>query len=164
MDARIRKLEHALTAQTARADDCEGLVAAIQRAHPRQRCADAECELCGVLACPSREPLHFHHDGCPACNALGEISTVQAAERFGRRRRLAGDDHKRSALGGAVYELESRRRQTSGASFLGKQPRLMRYAQAARSGPKSSAGHHPPAPVPLASEHAAPPHKKETPR
>lgn len=29
-------------------------------------CQEAECMICGVLACPSYEPLHFHGDGCPA--------------------------------------------------------------------------------------------------
>jgi hypothetical protein len=28
---------------------------------------DGECWPCGEKACPFREPLHFHHDGCPAC-------------------------------------------------------------------------------------------------
>lgn len=27
-----------------------------------------ECLYCGILACPHKEPLHFHHDGCPACD------------------------------------------------------------------------------------------------
>jgi hypothetical protein len=26
-----------------------------------------ECTLCGVLDCKHGEPLHYHHDGCPAC-------------------------------------------------------------------------------------------------
>lgn len=30
-------------------------------------CEDAECLTCGIIICPHREPLHFHHDGCPAC-------------------------------------------------------------------------------------------------
>ena len=30
-------------------------------------CDDAECIYCGILICPYSEPLHFHHDGCPAC-------------------------------------------------------------------------------------------------
>lgn len=33
-----------------------------------QRCDDWECLTCGVLFCPYSEPLHFHHDGCPACD------------------------------------------------------------------------------------------------
>ncbi|ALD61848.1 hypothetical protein ml_46 [Mollivirus sibericum] len=30
-------------------------------------CPDAECMECALLVCPSEEPLHFHHDGCPSC-------------------------------------------------------------------------------------------------
>lgn len=30
-------------------------------------CPDGECYECGEIICPYREPLHFHHDGCPAC-------------------------------------------------------------------------------------------------
>ena len=30
-------------------------------------CPDAECHECGRIICPYHEPLHFHHDGCPAC-------------------------------------------------------------------------------------------------
>ncbi len=41
---------------------------ALRDAHPRECCADAECMVCGVLECPECEPLHFHHDGCPACS------------------------------------------------------------------------------------------------
>lgn len=28
---------------------------------------DGECSECGEICCPHGEPLHFHHDGCPAC-------------------------------------------------------------------------------------------------
>lgn len=31
-------------------------------------CPDAECEECGKAVCHHGEPLHFHHDGCPACD------------------------------------------------------------------------------------------------
>lgn len=31
-------------------------------------CEDAECLTCGERCCPWSEPLHFHHDGCPACH------------------------------------------------------------------------------------------------
>lgn len=31
-------------------------------------CPDHECYLCGFQECPHKEPLHFHHDGCPACS------------------------------------------------------------------------------------------------
>lgn len=30
-------------------------------------CPDYECHTCGEIICPYGEPLHFHHDGCPAC-------------------------------------------------------------------------------------------------
>lgn len=30
-------------------------------------CEDGECEICASIVCPYGEPLHFHHDGCPAC-------------------------------------------------------------------------------------------------
>ncbi len=26
-----------------------------------------ECVICGQRDCPHGEPLHYHHDGCPAC-------------------------------------------------------------------------------------------------
>jgi hypothetical protein len=28
---------------------------------------DGECCACGARDCPHGEPLHYHHDGCPAC-------------------------------------------------------------------------------------------------
>lgn len=31
------------------------------------QCPDDECHVCGGIVCPYCEPLHFHHDGCPAC-------------------------------------------------------------------------------------------------
>lgn len=31
-------------------------------------CNDAECEECSKLICPFKDPLHFHHDGCPSCH------------------------------------------------------------------------------------------------
>lgn len=30
-------------------------------------CPDMECSSCAIRECPHGEPLHFHHDGCPAC-------------------------------------------------------------------------------------------------
>jgi hypothetical protein len=39
----------------------------LNQAHPRECCADPECVVCGMIACPDHEPMHFHHDGCPAC-------------------------------------------------------------------------------------------------
>ena len=28
---------------------------------------NGECMTCSTIVCPHKEPLHFHHDGCPAC-------------------------------------------------------------------------------------------------
>jgi len=33
---------------------------------PTADCPDLECLVCGVRDCPHGEPLHYHHDGCPA--------------------------------------------------------------------------------------------------
>lgn len=33
-------------------------------------CPNDECLVCGVRDCPDDEPLHYHHDGCPACDVL----------------------------------------------------------------------------------------------
>jgi len=30
-------------------------------------CPVDECSVCGERDCPHGEPLHYHHDGCPAC-------------------------------------------------------------------------------------------------
>lgn len=34
---------------------------------PPEDCPANECCICAVIYCPHGEPLHFHHDGCPAC-------------------------------------------------------------------------------------------------
>lgn len=26
-----------------------------------------ECSVCSTIVCPSGDPYHFHHDGCPSC-------------------------------------------------------------------------------------------------
>jgi hypothetical protein len=33
----------------------------------REPCDGDECINCGERDCPHKEPLHYHHDGCPAC-------------------------------------------------------------------------------------------------
>lgn len=33
-----------------------------------ENCEDMECMICATAICPHGEPLHFHHDGCPACS------------------------------------------------------------------------------------------------
>lgn len=41
------------------------------------KCKDAECIVCGSIVCPHAEPLHFHHDGCPACS-LDDLNSPRA--------------------------------------------------------------------------------------
>lgn len=33
-----------------------------------ETCGYSECIICGARDCPHGEPLHYHHDGCPACS------------------------------------------------------------------------------------------------
>ena len=35
-----------------------------------EECDDPECSQCAAIACRHHHPLHFHHDGCPACEGL----------------------------------------------------------------------------------------------
>lgn len=39
----------------------------LKKLHDVERCPESECLICGIILCPHREPLHCHHDGCPAC-------------------------------------------------------------------------------------------------
>ena len=53
-------------------DKMDTLDAEIRRLHAvidklLAHCGDPECYECGEAVCPHGEPLHFHHDGCPAC-------------------------------------------------------------------------------------------------
>lgn len=40
---------------------------------------DGECMTCSNIVCPFGEPLHFHHDGCPACWLSRQASSVPNA-------------------------------------------------------------------------------------
>lgn len=42
---------------------------------PFAECSDPECAVCSVLICKHRDPLHFHHDGCPTCSQKPEAMT-----------------------------------------------------------------------------------------
>ncbi len=46
---------------------------------PPENCPVGECMICAVTWCPNQEPLHFHHDGCPACY-LAEKKKIQAKD------------------------------------------------------------------------------------
>jgi hypothetical protein len=32
-----------------------------------KNCKVDECPVCAMIDCPHGEPMHYHHDGCPAC-------------------------------------------------------------------------------------------------
>lgn len=34
------------------------------------QCNREECEECSKVMCPSHDPLHYHHDGCPTCDYM----------------------------------------------------------------------------------------------
>lgn len=56
-------------------------------------CEDPECMDCGRAVCPHAEPLHFHHDGCPACyfEELAAESKPVDPELIARARELTKD-------------------------------------------------------------------------
>ena len=52
----------------------------LRMVHNLERCGDPECLICGILECPHHEPLHFHHDGCPACTGDKPCESCGAVE------------------------------------------------------------------------------------
>jgi hypothetical protein len=38
------------------------------------RCDREYCAGCAMAECPQGEPLHRHHDGCPACWSEAQLS------------------------------------------------------------------------------------------
>jgi hypothetical protein len=46
----------------------EAIAARIEGHPTTSECPDAECLVCGMRDCLHAEPLHYHHDGCPACS------------------------------------------------------------------------------------------------
>jgi hypothetical protein len=54
--------------------------------HPPGEGAVHECMTCGERDCPHGEPLHYHHDGCPACiGPDSEIVETDYSTRGGER-------------------------------------------------------------------------------
>ena len=67
---------------------CQGLMAQLIEAREKMdrllaHCPDAECHTCGEIVCPHGEPLHFHHDGCPACCTPSEGPDFEPDEGSG---------------------------------------------------------------------------------
>ena len=56
------------------------LISAIATHPVIEDCPDANCMVCSVRACPSREALHFSKNGCPSCspNILGTRNATTA--------------------------------------------------------------------------------------
>ena len=55
----LRKIEEAVTAAYVHEHTCTD---------GQNGGGDGECVACGERDCPHGEPLHLHHDGCPACD------------------------------------------------------------------------------------------------
>lgn len=64
-------MNHTTIRDEATEEEDEDLMEWIARrivSHPiKAVCDEDECFICAVRDCPEREPLHYHHDGCPAC-------------------------------------------------------------------------------------------------
>jgi|ERR1700722_3425632 len=45
--------------------------------HLLAHCKDSECSECAVIICPDQEDFHFHHDGCPICDAQEEHKRLE---------------------------------------------------------------------------------------
>lgn len=70
------------------------------------RCGDPECSACAILDCPSVDPLHYHHDGCPACafadprHPEADVDTkAQAMGIDAKALAKQGSDFARTAIG-----------------------------------------------------------------
>ena len=56
-----------LAVENARKAGAESVRSILQAVHKIDNCDATECMICSIAQCPHSEPLHFHHDGCPAC-------------------------------------------------------------------------------------------------
>ena len=48
---------------------------------------DGECMACSQIDCPDREPLHYHHDGCPCCSQKLPVEPEPCVWRLGGQSR-----------------------------------------------------------------------------
>lgn len=65
-DAATRELHNRIDDAVDAAANGHGTVAEVDAL--LAQCQTDECAVCGQIVCPYNEPLHFHHDGCPACD------------------------------------------------------------------------------------------------
>lgn len=62
-----------------------------------EKCKVDECSICAMIDCPHGEPMHYHHDGCPACYEMEspfkmETRTYPVCKNCGHEIVLGGDE------------------------------------------------------------------------
>lgn len=62
-----------------------------------EKCKVDECPICAMIDCPHGEPMHYHHDGCPACYEMEspfkmETRTYPVCKNCGHEIVLGGDE------------------------------------------------------------------------
>lgn len=61
-------IHHKVCPQTKHADETDMCLCSASHVDGNPNdCPVSECMTCSLRYCPHGEPLHFHHDGCPAC-------------------------------------------------------------------------------------------------
>ena len=49
--------------------------------HCNQDPGHGECTRCSEIVCPSQDPMHLHHDGCPSCCSMDHGQQLQEITR-----------------------------------------------------------------------------------
>lgn len=73
-----------------------------------ENCEDLECMICATAICPHGEPLHFHHDGCPACSTVTKPAEQahESIDAASIARRVAGHDTNACRLCGHDHNMQ----------------------------------------------------------
>lgn len=80
--AATRQTDEPSNADDSASDGDEDDVLFLPRHDDQLSCTESSCYACAQRACPHHEPLHYHHDGCPACwnEEQHQQATKQRAE------------------------------------------------------------------------------------
>lgn len=74
------------------------------------RAMGGECTECGARDCLFGEPLHYHHDGCPACEGSGftdnQLHMLNAAMEKRDRDLSKARQNEARQIFAAIWELE----------------------------------------------------------